>query len=219
MPATHTTDNERRVLRAILCNNFHDQDRETCTEAHLISTWSSCINDSDEPSGIEGQALAGVVTSLGRKRLVRVSEYDPGEYVVELTAEGLRLAREATPTESEAKAEAEAAAFEQRSAAYWNNLLSVCAAGLHDCEIPGRYLYPEDVEVLRFIGARRGPDAEADALAVIGASAFRTVAPAGDWVSGPYADGWHARGFIATRVAMLEPWSARGLELDPEYIY
>lgn len=56
---TEITRNEHKVLRAILTNDFQ-----------AGGTWANCINDASEPSGIEGKALAGVVSSLAKKGLL-----------------------------------------------------------------------------------------------------------------------------------------------------
>ena len=58
-PTATITDSERKVLRSLMTNHYGDS-----------STWADCINESDEPSGIEGKALSGVVASLSKKGLV-----------------------------------------------------------------------------------------------------------------------------------------------------
>lgn len=59
------TEQERRVLDAIAHNYFLDGD-----EPLGKAVWSNCINDSDKPSGVEGKALSGIVSSLVQKKLV-----------------------------------------------------------------------------------------------------------------------------------------------------
>lgn len=69
MPETiHVTHNEMAVLRSVLNNFYLDS-----TEGEAVinnGVWSNCINDSDTPSGIEGKALSGVVSSLVKKGLL-----------------------------------------------------------------------------------------------------------------------------------------------------
>jgi len=56
------TENEIKVLNAI-CHNFYGDGPGD----HI---WSDSINDSHKPSGIEGKALSGVVSSLCQKGMV-----------------------------------------------------------------------------------------------------------------------------------------------------
>jgi len=56
------TENEIKVLNAI-CHNFYGDGPGD----HI---WSDSINDSHKPSGIEGKALSGVVSSLTQKGMV-----------------------------------------------------------------------------------------------------------------------------------------------------
>ncbi len=66
------TDNEKRVLRAILTNCFHDgtQGEDKITNP----VWSNCINDADEPSGLEGKSLSGVCGSLAQKGMIGTND-------------------------------------------------------------------------------------------------------------------------------------------------
>lgn len=82
---TKVTQNEYKVLRAILRNNFHNMSGAWTIGSEI---WSDCINDSQEPSGIEGKTLSAVVSSLSQKGLVK--KFGPD--VVALTAEGYNIA-------------------------------------------------------------------------------------------------------------------------------
>jgi hypothetical protein len=62
------TDKQRAVLRAILHNTFHDA--SPLADRAEVQVWVNLINDSEAPSGIEGKALAGVVSGLVQKQLV-----------------------------------------------------------------------------------------------------------------------------------------------------
>jgi DNA-binding MarR family transcriptional regulator len=73
------TDNETKVMRA-LANNAYSENGD--------GVWSWAVNDSMEPSGIEGHALAGVVGSLVKKGIYRSAEYEKGEQVLWLTDTG-----------------------------------------------------------------------------------------------------------------------------------
>lgn len=66
------TTNERAVLRAILRNYYTSLNGGVPQSFDDIdfSVWVNAINDSNEPSGVEGRALSGVVASLTRKALV-----------------------------------------------------------------------------------------------------------------------------------------------------
>jgi len=75
----HITDNERKVLTSLQHNDYED------------GTWSWAINNSSKPSGIEGPALSGVVSSLVKKGLVTSDEYDHGENVICITQAGKDL--------------------------------------------------------------------------------------------------------------------------------
>ena len=59
---TNVTDKEFKVLRALYTNDFGD--------APTDERWTDCINDAEEPSGITGKELSGVVASLAKKKLV-----------------------------------------------------------------------------------------------------------------------------------------------------
>ncbi len=67
------TSNERKVLRAVLTNYFTSLNGGLPTEYEVESVWANCINDSNEPSGVEGKRLSGVISSLNSKGLVRSS--------------------------------------------------------------------------------------------------------------------------------------------------
>jgi hypothetical protein len=58
------TEKEKAVLKAMAFNHYGEG---TCT-------WSWAINESREPSGIEGKELSGVISSLTKKGLFRVDE-------------------------------------------------------------------------------------------------------------------------------------------------
>lgn len=78
---TNATDNERKVLRSLLTNDYGNG-----------PTYAWVINHSSEPSGVEGKALSGVVASLSKKGFVRC-EGTGEDATVGLTAEGLLIAR------------------------------------------------------------------------------------------------------------------------------
>lgn len=78
------TDNELAVLKAIRDNYY--QGGETPVG---YPVWSDHINDSHSPSGIEGKALSGVVSTLAQKGLVVSEQYSASERTVKLTSEGL----------------------------------------------------------------------------------------------------------------------------------
>lgn len=61
------TDSEQKVLKSLANNNYGDQGD---------GVWSWAVNESLTPSGITGNALAGVVGSLVKKGLYRSEEYD-----------------------------------------------------------------------------------------------------------------------------------------------
>ena len=62
------TRSEHTVLKTILYNYF--MDARPSPELVGRPVWSDCINDSRHPSGIEGKALSGVVSSLCQKNLL-----------------------------------------------------------------------------------------------------------------------------------------------------
>lgn len=62
----HITESERKVLRSIYTNDFG-------TNGDCV--WADSINDSAEPSGIEGRSLSGVVSSLMQKGLLHSGGY------------------------------------------------------------------------------------------------------------------------------------------------
>lgn len=78
------TNNEYKVLRSLLTNDFGDRGDGP--------TYAWAINDSDEPSGITGKSLSGVVASLSKKGLVKCEQWgDDG--TVQITEAGITLAR------------------------------------------------------------------------------------------------------------------------------
>lgn len=79
----NVTDSEYKVLRALRTNHYGD--------AGETETWTSCINDADEPSGITGKSLSGVIASLNKKGLVKSYE-DGRDSTVCLTNEGRKIA-------------------------------------------------------------------------------------------------------------------------------
>jgi hypothetical protein len=79
---TELTDNELKILRAILTNEAH----ETPLGEERIgsSVWCESINEAKEPSGIkDGKLLSALVSLLSQKKLV-ISD---GE-TIELTKAG-----------------------------------------------------------------------------------------------------------------------------------
>ncbi len=76
------SDNERKVLRAVLTNDFHE---EPLGEARIgASIWSASLNEAAEPTGItDGKILSAIVSLLTQKKLVK----SDGE-TIELTQEG-----------------------------------------------------------------------------------------------------------------------------------
>ena len=56
------TTNEVRVLRALRTNFYGDEGE--------YATWANCVNDANEPSGLTGKTLSGVIASLSKKGLV-----------------------------------------------------------------------------------------------------------------------------------------------------
>jgi hypothetical protein len=83
---TELTDNEMKLLRAILTNEAHEA--PLGTERIGSSIWCESINEATEPSGIkDGKILSAIVSLLSQKKLV-VSD---GE-TIELTAAGYEAA-------------------------------------------------------------------------------------------------------------------------------
>ena len=80
------TDNEVKVLRAILTNDFHE---EPLGEARIGgSVWCASLNDAGEPSGIkDGKILSATVSLLAQKKFVVTD----GE-MIELTKAGYEAA-------------------------------------------------------------------------------------------------------------------------------
>lgn len=74
------TANELAVLKALNSNHFGSAGEWV---------WSNCINDSSSPSGIEGKALSGVVSSLCSKGLAQVDGNTGREACVRITPEGV----------------------------------------------------------------------------------------------------------------------------------
>ena len=73
------TESETKVMLALKNNSYGDNGN---------GVWSWAVNDSLEPSGIEGHALAGVVGSLVKKGIYISDEYEKGEQVLWLTDMG-----------------------------------------------------------------------------------------------------------------------------------
>lgn len=67
------TDNEKAVMKALANNHYGDKGD---------GVWSSAVNDSNQPSGIEGKALSGVVGSLCKKGYISSEEYERKEWVI-----------------------------------------------------------------------------------------------------------------------------------------
>jgi DNA-binding MarR family transcriptional regulator len=80
------TENERKVLRAILTNDFGDGD-------DLAWRWSNSINDAGEPSGLSGKTLSGVCASLAQKGLVQADGQSGRDACIRLTPAGAEIAR------------------------------------------------------------------------------------------------------------------------------
>jgi hypothetical protein len=59
------TANETAVLKSLAFNNYGDGGSDV---------WSWAINDSSEPSGIEGKALSGVVASICKKGIYKTAD-------------------------------------------------------------------------------------------------------------------------------------------------
>jgi hypothetical protein len=66
--AVQVTENEHRVLRALVTNDYSSN--EDTTDG---STWSNCIDSAREPSNLAPASLGGVVASLVAKGLVHSS--------------------------------------------------------------------------------------------------------------------------------------------------
>jgi hypothetical protein len=79
------TDNEQKVLKSLANNNYGD---------YGDGVWSWAVNDSQCPSGIEGNALSGVVGSLVKKGLFRSEEYERNEWVLWRTEAGLEAMKQ-----------------------------------------------------------------------------------------------------------------------------
>jgi len=83
---TELTNDERKLLRAILTNELHEA---PLGEARIGSSiWCESINDAAEPTGIkDGKILSVIVSRLAQKKLV-ISD---GE-TIELTRAGYEAA-------------------------------------------------------------------------------------------------------------------------------
>lgn len=79
-----TTQNETAVILALATNDFGNQAGDW--------VWANSINDARKPSGIEGKALSGVVSSLVQKGLVETDGNTGRDACVRLTETGLELA-------------------------------------------------------------------------------------------------------------------------------
>jgi hypothetical protein len=62
---TQITENERKVLTAILHNYYNSS-----VNPVDIEVWSLQIEDSQKPSGLHGRTISGVCSSLAKKGLV-----------------------------------------------------------------------------------------------------------------------------------------------------
>lgn len=91
--APRVTENEHRVLRALLTNTFGEMNGGISDdpERHTDAKWSDCINDADEPSGLTGRDLGAVCASLKRKALIG-SSGKGRDGTIWLTLEGAKLA-------------------------------------------------------------------------------------------------------------------------------
>jgi hypothetical protein len=84
------TTNEAKVLKSILTNDFTMSNGRIPEKFEGTDwIWSDCINDSRYPSGINGKALSGVVSSLCQKNLIQ----SDGECIT-LTEAGYNAAKE-----------------------------------------------------------------------------------------------------------------------------
>lgn len=75
------TTNELAVLNALNSNYFSGEPGDW--------VWSNCINDSNKPSGLEGKALGGVVSSLCQKGLAEQDGNTGREACIRLTPAGI----------------------------------------------------------------------------------------------------------------------------------
>jgi hypothetical protein len=79
---TNLTQNEIAVLRSLANNDYG-------TEGDGV--WSWAVNHSLTPSGIEGKALSGVVSSLCAKGVISSQEYERNENVIYMNPVGKEL--------------------------------------------------------------------------------------------------------------------------------
>jgi hypothetical protein len=83
---TELSDNEMKILRAILTNEAHDA--PLGAERIGSSVWCASINEATEPSGIkDGKIQSAIVSLLSQKKLVVTD----GE-MIELTQAGYEAA-------------------------------------------------------------------------------------------------------------------------------
>jgi hypothetical protein len=80
------SENERKILRAILTNDLHEA---PLGEGRIgASVWCESLNDAGEPSGItDGKLLSALISLLAQKKLVKTD----GE-TIELTQAGYGVA-------------------------------------------------------------------------------------------------------------------------------
>lgn len=87
------TDNEAKVLKAVLTNDFTMSNGRVPDKFEGSDwIWSDCINDTRFPSGIEGKALSGVVSSLCQKGLLQTDGNSGRDACVSLTEAGYAAA-------------------------------------------------------------------------------------------------------------------------------
>jgi hypothetical protein len=80
------SENERKVLRAVLTNEMHES--PLGPERVGASIWCESLNAAAEPTGIkDGKILSAIISALVTKKLVK----SDGE-TVELTKEGYEAA-------------------------------------------------------------------------------------------------------------------------------
>lgn len=86
----HITSNEMKVLRTVCRNDFTGANGALPKNYSEASDWiwSDCINESRFPSGIEGRALSGVVSSLCQKGLLQIDGNSGRDACVRLTEQG-----------------------------------------------------------------------------------------------------------------------------------
>jgi hypothetical protein len=81
------SENERKILRAVLTNKIHEG--PLGPERIGVSVWCESLNEADEPTGIkDGKILSALISALITKKLVT----SDGE-TIELTQAGFAAAQ------------------------------------------------------------------------------------------------------------------------------